>query len=335
MPIDWSPLASVLDRHDRFLVTTHVRPDGDALGSALGMAGLIEGRGKPARVVIPSPTPPRYAFLDPTGRVARFGDPGATAVDLAGFDALVILDLSSWAQLGDMTPWVREFPGARVVVDHHVSADDLGAIVLKDTTAEATGVLVLDAAEALGVPISQEMATALMTALAMDTGWFRHPSTRPSSFRAAARLMEAGADVHGIYRKLFEQNTPGRLRLIGSALSHLGFDLDGRIAYATVSRADFERTGAIPPETEDLVDYTVSMAGVEVGLLFIEQFKGGIKLSVRTRTDFDCARLAARFGGGGHHAAAGANLPEPMETMVPAVLAAVREQLSESPRRPG
>jgi phosphoesterase RecJ-like protein len=335
MPIDWSPLASVLDRHDRFLVTTHVRPDGDALGSALGMAGLIEARGKGARVVIPSPTPPRYAFLDPDRRISRFGDEGTTPADLTGFDALVILDLSSWSQLGDMAPWVSEFPGARVVVDHHVSADDLGAIVLKDTTAEATGVLVLDAAEALNAPISPEMATALMTALAMDTGWFRHPSTRPSSFRAAARLMEAGADVHAIYRKLFEQNTPGRLRLIGQALSHLRFDLDGRVAYATVGRADFERTGAIPPETEDLVDYTVSMVGVEVGLLFIEQFRGGIKLSVRTRSDFDCARLASRFGGGGHHAAAGANLPEPMEEMVPAVLAAVREQLSESPRRPG
>lgn len=330
MPIDWTPFAQFLDRHGRFLVTTHVRPDGDALGSAIGMAGLIEGRGKVARVVIPSPTPPRYDFLDPEHRITRFGDAGSLKDDLAGFDALVILDLSSWAQLGDMASFVREFPGERLIIDHHVSADDLGAIVLKDTTAEATGVLVLDAAEALKVSVTPSMATGLLTALAMDTGWFRHPSTQPSSFQAAARLMEAGADVHDIYRKLFERNTPGRLRLIGSTLSNLKFADNGRIAYSTVSLDDFRRTGAIPPETEDLIDYTVSVVGVEVGLLFIEQYKGGIKLSVRTRTDFDCAKLTARFGGGGHRAAAGANLTEPLETAVADVLKAVREQMAEN-----
>ncbi|GIW88998.1 MAG: phosphodiesterase [Isosphaeraceae bacterium] len=334
MPIDWTPLAEVLDRHSRFLVTTHVRPDGDALGSAQGMAELIEARGKTARLVMPSAVPPRYAFLDPDRRFARFGDPGATADELRDFDALLILDLSSWSQLGEMAPWVRDFSGTRLIIDHHQSADDLGAIVLKDPTAEATGALVLEAAEALGVPISPSMATALLTALAMDTGWFRHASVTPATFRAAARLLEAGADAHTLYRQLYEQNTPGRLRLIGTALSRLRLDADGRIAYTTVERADFEQSGAIPPETEDLVDYTVSIAGVEVGLLFIEQLKGGIKLSLRARSDFDCARLAARFGGGGHRAAAGAPLPDPLQASLPAVLDAVRSQLAQNPGTP-
>ncbi len=335
MPIDWSPLADVLARHDRFLVTTHVRPDGDALGSAVGMAGLLEARGKSARIVTPSPVSPRYDFLnDPTGRITRFGDPTATTAELIDYDALIILDLSSWPQLAEMADFTRQFPGTRVVIDHHVSHDDLNALVLKDTKAEATGILVFEAAQALDIPISPTMATGLMTALAMDTGWFRHPSTKPSTFRAAATLMEAGADVHAIYRRLFERNTPGRMKLLGKALSHLTFADDGRIAYATVTRSDFAATGAIPPETEDLIDYTVGIEGVEVGLLFIEQFKGGSKLSIRTRTNFDCAALAAHFGGGGHHAAAGANLPDPLTEMIPKVLQAVRRQWDETSNAP-
>jgi phosphoesterase RecJ-like protein len=115
---------------------------------------------------------------------------------------------------------------------------------------------------------------------------------------------------------------------MGETLASLSTDLDGRIAYAAVTREDFDRTGAIPPDTEDLVDFTVSLRGVEVGLLFIEQRRGGIKMSVRSRHDFDCSRLAAQFGGGGHRAAAGATLPDPLSEAVPRVLAAVRASLA-------
>ena len=112
------------------------------------------------------------------------------------------------------------------------------------------------------------------------------------------------------------------------SLSSLRTDLDGRIAYATVTRDDFTRTGAIPQDTEDLVDYTVSVEGVDVGLLFIEQARGGIKLSVRSRNGLDCSKLAGQFGGGGHRAAAGATLPDPMSESVPRVLEAVRAALT-------
>ena len=327
MTIDWTPLSRLIAGHDRFLVTSHVRPDGDALGSSLGVAGLLRHFGKDVRVVNVSQVPPRYDFLDPGG--SAIGHFGVTVqpADLADREALIIVDLSSWGQLGDMAAFVREFAGPRLVIDHHVSQDDLGAIVLKDTTAEACGTLVLRAARALNVPISAEMATALLTAIAMDTGWFRHPSTTPESFRDAAELIEAGAQVDEIYRLLFERNTLGRLKMMGETLASLQTDFGGRIAYATVSRDDFERTGAIPPDTEDLVDFTVSLRGVEVGLLFIEQRGGGIKFSIRSRAGFDCQKLAAQFGGGGHKAASGATLPDPLSTELPRVLAAVRAGL--------
>lgn len=331
MTLDWTPLSTLIAKYDRFLVTTHVRPDGDALGSEIGMAGLLEGAGKEVRIVNASPTPPRYDFLDPDrARFRHFGAPGARPDDLADGQVLIILDLSSRSQLGDMAGFIEQFSGPRLIIDHHVSEDDLGAAVIKDTAAEATGILVFEAARAMGVPMTSEMAAGILTALAMDTGWFRHPSTRPGTFRAAAELLEAGADVHRIYRNLFERNTLGRLRMIGRALGNLQTDLDGRVAYTAVTRDDFRATGALPPDTEDLVDYTVSLQGVEVGLLFIEQFRGGSKLSLRSRNGFDCASLAARFGGGGHRAAAGANLPEPLAEMLPRVLAAVRDGLAQT-----
>ena len=326
MSIDWTPLADLIEAHDRFVVTTHVRPDGDALGSAVGMAGLLRQKGKDVRIVLSSKTPPRYDFLDP----ARDQFEHFSAIDPAGLadrEALVILDLSSWGQLGEMADWVRAFPGRRLVIDHHVSQDDLGATYLKDTKAEATGSLVAQAVKALGCEFTPEVATGLLTAIAMDTGWFRHPSTRPSTLRVAAELVEAGAPVTEIYRLLFERSTLGRLKLLGESLAGMKTDLEGRIAYTSVKREDFERTGAVPADTEDLVDYTVSLEGVDVGLILIEQVRGGIKLSVRSRNGFDCSKLAGRFGGGGHRAAAGATLPDPLSEQLPRVLDAIRTDL--------
>jgi phosphoesterase RecJ-like protein len=327
MTIDWTPLADLIETHDRFLVTTHVRPDGDALGSEVGMAGLLRQKGKDVRVVNASMTPPRYGFLDPGRSLFEHFGSGVAPADLADREVLVILDLSAWNQLGDMAGFVRDFPGPRVVVDHHVSQDDLGAVFLKDTTAEATGTLVARAFHDLGAEITPEVATGLLTAIAMDTGWFRHPNTGAGTFRTVAGLVDAGAEIDRIYRLLFEQNTLGRLKLMGATLSGLRTDSGGRIAYATISREDLANTGAIPQDSEDLVDFTVSLSGVSVGMLFIEQLRGGVKVSLRSRTGLDCARLAGRFGGGGHRAAAGATLPEPLSESVERVLGAVREAL--------
>lgn len=330
MNMDWSPLKSVIARYDRFLITTHIRPDGDALGSAIGMAGLLRQFGKDVRIVNANHTPARYDYLDPDRtRIEHFGTQ-VLPDDLTDREVLIILDLSSWGQLGEMADWLKAFPGPRLVIDHHVSEDDMGAHFIKDVHAEATGTLVLRAIRALGGTLDPEISTALLTAISMDTGWFRHPSTCPQTLHDAAELIAGGASIAEIYRLLFERNTLGRLKMMGETLANLSTDFHNRIVYASVTREDFERTGAVPAETEDLVDYTVTVAGAEVGLLFIEQKRGGIKMSVRSRVGFDCAELARRFGGGGHRAAAGAILPDPMSESVPLVLAAIRETLTRS-----
>jgi bifunctional oligoribonuclease and PAP phosphatase NrnA len=331
MSIDWSPLADLIVTHDRFLVTTHIRPDGDALGSEVGMAGLLRQKGKDVRVVNVSPTPPRYDFLDPGSSLFEHFGAGVAPADLADREVAVILDLSAWNQLGDMAEFIRQFPGPRVVIDHHVSQDDLGATFFKDPAAEATGILVMRAIKALSATLTPELAEGLLTAITMDTGWLRHSNTRPGTLRAVAELMEAGARIDEIYRKLFERNSLGRVRLMGATLGAVRVELEGRIAFSTISRDDLIRTGAIPQDSEDLVDFLASIRGVEVAMLFIEQRRGGAKVSFRARNGLDCSRLAGRFGGGGHREAAGATLPDPLPLCVAKVLAAVGEAIDRAP----
>ncbi len=326
MPIDWSPFVELVRRHRRFLLTTHVRPDGDGLGSMLALADALRRHGKTARLTVASFLPPRYAFLDPPGHIRRFEPPGDEYRDA---EVAVVLDTGTWNQLGDFGPFLRSLDVPKVVIDHHLTQDDLGAERFVDTTAEATGRLVYDAVAALGGPLSPEAAHDLFVALAMDTGWLRHPNTSPATFELAAALQRAGADPTAAYERLFEQSTLGRLRLTGLVLERLRLECAGRVAWTEIRRGDYEATGSTPQDSEDLVNYTRSIAGVEAGLFFMEQPRGGVKVSFRSR-HLDVARLAEQFGGGGHKLAAGAILDTTLAEARARVLDAVRTALDAS-----
>ncbi|MFO0846042.1 MAG: bifunctional oligoribonuclease/PAP phosphatase NrnA [Gemmataceae bacterium] len=323
MPIDWSPFAELVRRHRRFVLTTHVRPDGDGLGSMLALANALEAQGKSTRMVVASVLPPRYDFLDPTRRVRRFQPPGD---DLRDAEAVVVLDTGTWNQLGDFGTLLKTLPVPRAVIDHHLTQDDLGADRFVDTTAEATGRLVFEAIEALGTPLSPDSAHCLFVALAMDTGWFRHPNATPRTFGLAERLVAAGARPTAAYEALFEQNTAGRLKLTGLVLGRLEVSHGGRVCHTEIRKGDYAAAGAVPQDSEDLINYTRSVVGVEVGLLFMEQPAGGVKVSFRSRA-LDVASLAQRFGGGGHRLASGAVLDLPLEVARSRVLAAVAQAL--------
>jgi phosphoesterase RecJ-like protein len=324
MPLDWTPLIDLVRRRRRFLLTTHVRPDGDGLGSMLALADVLEAQGKEVRMTVASTLPARYDFLDPRRRVRRFEAPGDV---YRAVDAAIVLDTGTWNQLGDLGPLLRSLDVPKMVIDHHLTQDDLGAVRLVDTSAEATGRLVFEAVAALGVPLPPDAAHCLFVALSMDTGWFRHPNTTPATFVLAGKLVEAGARPTLAYEELFERSTPGRLKLTGVVLERLTVTHGGRTCYTEIRRDDYEATGATPQDSEDLVNYTRSVAGVEVGLFFMEQPRGGIKVSFRSRDRIDVARLAESFGGGGHRLAAGAILQTSLDDARRQVLAAVSASL--------
>jgi phosphoesterase RecJ-like protein len=324
MPIDWSPFRDLVRRHQRFVLTTHIRPDGDGLGSMMALADVLQKQGKSVRMTVASMLPPRYDFLDPAHRVREFHPPGD---DYRDSEVAIVLDTGTWNQLGDFGVFLRSLAVPKAVIDHHLTQDDLGAARFVDATAEATGRLVYDAVMALGGPLSAEAAHALFVALAMDTGWFRHPNTTPATFQLAAALQDAGANPTAAYEHLFEQSSLGRLRLTGLVLERLRLECDGRVAHTEIRQGDYEATGSTPRDSEDLVNYTRSITGVEVGLFFMEQPRGGVKVSFRSRLHVDVARLAEQFGGGGHKLASGAILDTTLVDARNRVLAAVRAAL--------
>jgi phosphoesterase RecJ-like protein len=320
MPVDWSPFVDIVRRHERFLLTTHIRPDGDGLGSMVALAEVLKRQGKEVQMTIASSFPPRYRFLDPEAHILQFttaGNLGAQA------EVVIVLDTGTWNQLATFGPFLRGLPAEKVVIDHHQTQDDLGALRLVDVTAEATGRLVDEAIEALGVPLTAAAAGALFVALAMDTGWFRHSNATAKTFALAEKLVAAGARPEQLYERLFEENSLSRLKLTGLVLERLEVTAGGRVASTEIRRSDYQTTGATPQDTEDLVNYTRSLAGVEVGLLFLEQPRGGVKVSFRSRARVDVARLAEQFGGGGHRLASGAILELSLEEARARILRAV------------
>ena len=321
--VDWPLFVRLIRAKQRILVTTHIRPDCDALGSALGMASVLERLGKEVRIVTAFDLPPDYRFLDPEGKFLRLGTRVADDwVETA--DLVLVLDTSAWAQLGQMGDVIRRTKAAKAVLDHHVSSDDLGAEMFKDTTAEATGRLVVEAADHLGVALKPDEAAPLFAALATDTGWFRFASTASETLRLAARLVDAGAVPHELYKHLYEDETLGRLRLVGRTMARATTELDGRLIYTWIERKDFEEAGAVPSDSEDVINQTLSVGGTEFAVILVEQQGGGFKISFRSRSAVDCSRVAEQFGGGGHVKAAGAFVEGTLEHARAQVLDAVR-----------
>lgn len=327
MTIDWSRFAEVIHSHQRFVLTSHIRPDCDALGSELGMAAILDQLGKDVRIVNGQEAPAQFRFIDPQKRLEVIHQ-SATVDQLRDRDMVIILDTSAWVQLGPMGDAVRALPAKRMVLDHHVSEDELGAELFKDTKAEATGRLVVEAADALQVPLTPVSAMPLFAAVATDTGWYRFGSTSPGTYRIAARLVQAGASPADIYRELYEQDTLERVRLRGLILSRTALDLAGRLAHTYVLQDDFKKIGALPSDTEDAINLTLAIAGVQFAVILVEQSKGGFKISFRSRSSIDCSRLAEKFQGGGHRAAAGGYVEGPLETAQPIVLDAVRNEFA-------
>lgn len=328
MAIDWQPLHEIIEANRRFILSSHVRPDADAIGSEMALARMLEERGKSVRIANPSHMPSHLAFLDPDGRAQKIGE-GIAEDDIIDTDVHIILDTSAWKQLQDVGKAFKKSQAVKVVVDHHASADDLGAVEFKDTRAEATGTLVFHLGESLDATITPEIARALFSAIATDTGWFRFPSTNADTLRIAALLIDSGAEPHILYERLYEQYSLSRLKLTGRVLSRVHLECGGKLAYTIVEWNDFVETGAKPAETENLVNECLKIAGARGAFIAVEQQNGTVKFSFRSRGDLNVARVAEKLGGGGHKQAAGAVLPGPLPEAQARVLAEIKTAVNE------
>jgi phosphoesterase RecJ-like protein len=322
MPLDWSPLVAFLRQYDRPLLMTHIRPDADGLGAQLALHDALTAIGKHPRVVIASKLLPRYEFLDPKRTVIEDFKPGL----FTNCDCAVVLDTGTWNQLGDFGKWLQASSLPRAVVDHHRTQDDLGGLQMVDITAEATGRLAYEIIRALDAPISTWSAHMMFMAIATDTGWFRHPNATPATFALCAELVALGARPTELYEQLYEAATLARFKLTAVALDRLATRANGKIAYTEIKLSDYTATGAVPGDTEDLINYPRGVENVEIALVFIEQQDGGTKVSFRSRAA-DVSKLAEQFGGGGHKLASGARVMRPFAEARDMVLAAAEQIL--------
>ncbi|MDO5554095.1 MAG: DHH family phosphoesterase [Planctomycetia bacterium] len=325
-PFCWQRFKAVIDSASSILLISHVRPDADAIGSQIAFARALADYGKKVLLVNSDPVPPNLAFLDPEHWIRPLGtltESERTALDQV--DLLVSLDTSSWAQLGEMGQVIRDSQAAKIVLDHHAKGDDIGAERFVDADADATGTLVFKAIEALGLPLKYDYAWPLFAAISTDTGWFRFSSVTSDTYRTAAALIDAGVRPDDLYKIIYEQETFGRLKLIGFALANAKRVLNGKAILTCLTLENFEHAGALASESEDIVNMTLAVAGTEAAVIMVEQETGGFKLSFRSRCDLDCSVLAAEFGGGGHKKAAGAFLNLPKEEAETKILAALTE----------
>ncbi len=329
MPVNWADFVSIVQSNNRFLLTCHIRPDCDAVGSEIGLAHVLRSLGKSVTIVNGHETSAHIDFIDPEGEVKVIGEDVQVADLVDSFDVMMILDTSSWAQLGPMGDVVKQTNAKLLVIDHHIGGDELGAIEFKDSNAEATGRLIIDAAEALDVPLTMDIAVPLFAAIATDTGWFRFPSTTSETYRHVATLVDAGVVPAKVYHDLYERETLARVNLRGRIIERFESELDGQLLHTFVRKEDFQQTGALPSDTEDAINMGLAIAGSQVAVILVEQMDGGFKISFRSRCKLNCRDVAATFGGGGHAAAAGAFVNKTFEETQKAVLGEVRRAMGQ------
>ena len=292
---------------ERFVLTTHLNPDGDGIGSEIALASWLRLHGKEVRVINHSPLPAVYRFLDPLGTITQF-DPLRDAAAIAGADVIVVLDANHPDRLQSMKDAVLGSPAIRVCIDHHLDPDPFASPALIDENATSTGEILyrLLYREGEEQPTG-EIATALYCAIMTDTGSFRYPRTGPMTHAIAARLIECGADPVRTYAEVYERWSPGRIHLLGEVLAGLRTEFGGRLAHVTITRRMLSATGTSEEDTDNFTTYLMSVEGVLVGILFLE-IEGGLKISFRSKGKIPVNALAVEFGGNGHRNAAGARI---------------------------
>jgi len=314
MRADFHHAVVALRRATSVVVCAHVRPDGDAMGSVLGLTIALRENGIAAVPTLAhgSHVPATYSFL-----------PGydlfVPAHDLEVPQVFVACDSPTLERLGDAGKLAKAAETV-IVIDHHPGADEFGDIMISDPTAAATGQLVWDLVKGFDTPASQEVAQCCFVGLVTDTGRFSYDNTCSAAFRAAAEMVDAGVQPAEISRYVYQSRSQASLAIENRAMSRLTCVNAGRVVYSWVTDADFEEIGALPEEAESLPDAIRVVEGTEVALM-MRQSGGEVRGNLRSKSGFDVSAVAQHFNGGGHKAASGFTFAGTIEELLPQILA--------------
>jgi phosphoesterase RecJ-like protein len=308
----------------RFVLTTHVNPDGDGLGSEVALAGFLEDRGKDVYIFNCSPVPANYDFLNHDNRIKLY-DTEQHRETLLTADYIFVLDISDWTRLMHVGEDIRSINIKKVCIDHHPPYEKFGDIRLVDTDACSTGEIVFQLIKSLDGRFTLPMAEALYTSILTDTGSFKFSNTNKHAFAISAELMQAGLKPQKVYQYIYERQSINKIRLFGHILSSLHLSSNGKIAWFSITRELMKKTGARPVEIEGFADYPRVLNGVEVTIMFSETEPGRLKVSLRSKGHYTINEIANRFGGGGHRFAAGIMLEGDIEANQKRILDAVSD----------
>jgi phosphoesterase RecJ-like protein len=313
-------LLAIFRAHPRFLLTSHARPDGDAIGSALALAEVLDQLGCQVDIVLADPIPGTYRSLPNLHRIHH--TPSANDIDRDRNTPAILLECDGIARTG-----LLGLEGRTLInIDHHASGRPFASVNWIDEHACAVAAMIYRIAVAANVDITPSMATCLYAAILSDTGTFTYSSTTADTFAVVHHLAARGANPSQIARDIYLSNPASKIRLLGIALSNL--QCDGNLAWTWVTSEDMDRIGAAAEDCEGVVNYLISIAGVEAAVFLREvSDPSQFRLSIRSNGKIDVAQIAEHFGGGGHRNASGCTLDGPLDVAIERILTQLRTGL--------
>lgn len=310
-----------IKENKRFLITTHINPEGDAIGSEIALALILKKLGKSVVVCNTDPVPRNLQFLPYSKKIKQ-----AKEINNR-FDAMFVLDCGSKDRVGLFKNGAMPSPPPIVNIDHHITNEKFGYINYIDAKATATGDIIYRLAKTLKIKIDKDIATAIYTTLLTETGSFRYSNTNSGILRISAELIDTGLNPWRIGQQIYETNTFQRLKLLGTLLDEMEIDSTGKIAWVIITSAHYAATNTTVEDVEDFINFPRSIKGVETAILFRESEEDLYKISFRSRGTIDVTRLALKFGGGGHKYAAGCTVKGSLNEVKKKVLQAAVDEM--------
>lgn len=318
-------IGEIFSRHESFVILSHVRPDGDAIGSQIALGFALQAAGKRVRLINEDGLPDNLAFLPGSDRIES---PPADPVDC---QVAIALDTATKPRLGDAALHAASGADLWLNIDHHISNPRYGDLNLIDPSSPATGQILYELITALDLPMPDESRDAIYTAVSTDTGSFQYPSTTAKTYDMAADLIRRGLDVGAINSLIYDNHPFRRVELMRALLNTLERTCDGRVAHWRLTDRTRRELELLPEDSEGLIDIIRAIRGVIVAVFFEELPDGKIRVSMRSKERaVDVCKIGLQFGGGGHPLAAGIRMKGPVEDAERLVLDAIRQAVDAS-----
>ena len=325
----WQEIVDIINEGKKFIITTHLFSEGDAIGSELALKRFLCGLNKDAVIVNNEALPAVYRCFD-TDRDVKFLRNKDVNINLNDFDAIFIVDVADWSQLGDFADMIKASSITKICIDHHASNPGYADINVIDKHASSAGELIFDLITFMNGEITLEIATPLYLSIATDTGWFKFSNTSAKALKACSDLIQVGVKSEIIYEQLFQTKQMSYLKLLTLALGILRQECDGKVVWTKLTKEMVKSSGVPFVDTDVIIDLIRAVKEVEVVIIFREIGNRKTKISLRSKHTVDVAKLASDFGGGGHVRAAGASIPEPIDTAIGNVISGVREYFEDN-----